>query len=129
MPESIDAISHFTEGGVDDFCQMYMRYPSGAQATLGCGFVGRGRSDRMVIHGTKASLWADIEFNQQGVNKFDIRTDSGKECFEINVRSNYCLEVEQLGRCILDGEKPHISEEFSIEVATVIERVLEKIGY
>lgn len=129
LPESIETISHFTEGGVDDFCQMYMRFANGASATLGCGFNARGRSDRMVVHGTKGSLWADIEFNQEGKNCFEIRTDSDVKKFEYDVKSNYSLEVEQLGRCILDGEKPYITEEFSMQVATVIEDVLKKIGY
>lgn len=129
MPESIDAISHFAESEVDDFCHMYFQYPSGAMATLGCGFVARERSERIVIHGDKASLWADIAFNQEGLCAFDIRSDEGSEHFEYNVKSNYALEVEQLGRCIADGEKPHVSEEFSLAVCDIIDRVLEKINY
>lgn len=129
LPKSIETVSHFTDKGVDDFCQMYMRYSCGASATLGCGFVARGRSDRMVIHGSRGSIWADIEFNQEGKNCFEIRTDSDVKKFEYNVKSNYSLEVEQLGRCILEGENPYITEEFSIQVATVIENVLNKIGY
>lgn len=129
MPESIDAISHFDQSGVDDFCQMFFKYPSGAMATLGCGFVARGRSDRMVIHGDKASLWADIVFNQEGICTFDINSDEACEHFEYDVKINYALEVEQLGRCIAEGEKPHVSEEFSLTVCDIIDKVLEKINY
>lgn len=129
IPESIDTVSHLTDGGVDDFCQMYLRYPSGAQATLGCGFVARGRSDRMVIHGTKASLWADIVFNQEGKSTFEVRSDSDIRRYEYNVKINYALEVEQLGRCITEGEKTYVSEEFSMQVAEIIDQVLAKIGY
>lgn len=129
MPCSIETASHLTDGGVDDFCQMYLRYPSGAQATLGCGFVARGRSDRMVIHGDKATLWADIVFNQEGKSTFDVISDQETKHYEYDVKINYALEVEQLGRCILDGEQPHVSQEFSESVATIIDRVLEKIGY
>lgn len=129
LPESIETASHLTEGGVDDFCQMYLRYPNGAQATLGCGFVARGRSDRMVIHGETASLWADIVFNQEGICTFDINSDEACEHFEYDVKINYALEVEQLGRCIAEGEKPHVSEEFSLTVCDIIDKVLEKINY
>lgn len=129
MPESIDAIAHFAESGVDDFCQMLFQYPSGAMAALECGFIAGRRSDRMVIHGDKASLWADIAFNQQGICTFDIYSDERSEHFEYDVKSNYALEVEQLGRCIADGEKPHVSEEFSLAVCDIIDRVLEKIHY
>ena len=131
LPVKIDAISHFTEGdqAVDDFCQMFLEFENGAKATLGCGFIARGRSDRMVIHGDKGSLWADIVFNMEGKQHFEIRTDSSVESFDFDVKSNYALEVEQLGRAILEGEKPHISEDFSIKVATVIENTLDIIGY
>lgn len=129
LPESIETASHLTEGGVDDFCQMYLRYPNGAQATLGCGFVARGRSDRMVIHGSLASLWADIVFNQEGKSKFTVYNDFDIKEYEFDVKINYALEVEQLGRCILEGEQPRISEEFSTQVATIIDQVLKKIGY
>ena len=39
------------------------------------------------------------------------------------------LEVEQLGRCIENGEKPHVTEEFSIKNAKVLDMVLSQIGY
>lgn len=42
---------------------------------------------------------------------------------------NYSLEVAQLGRCISDGEKPHISEEFSIANAKILDSVLGAINY
>lgn len=128
LPCKTEAIGSFTPEGIDEFCQMYLQYAGGAKATLGCGFVARGRSDRMVIHGTKGSLWADIVFNQEGRNAFEVRTDTGVQAYEFNVKSNYSLEVEQLGRCILNGEKPYITEEFSLQVATVIEDVRKRLG-
>ena len=42
---------------------------------------------------------------------------------------NYRLEVEQLGRCILIGEEPHVSEEFSLMNARTLDQVLNAIGY
>lgn len=129
MPESIDAMGHLTEAGIDDFCQMYLRYQGGAQATLGCGFVARGRSDRMIIHGDRASLVADIVFNQEGLCCFDIISDEESRHFEFNVKSNYALEIEQMGRCIENGEQPHISRDFSMNVAKIISEVCKKIGY
>lgn len=128
-PEKISTISRFTERGVDDFCQMAFEYKNGAIATMGCGFNGDGRSDRMVIHGSKGKIWSDMYFNQPGLCTFDVIKGDDRKHYEFNVRSNYTLEVEQLGRCILKGEKPHISEEFSALVAECIDRVLEDIGY
>ncbi len=153
MPEHVEAIAHFTDGTetgkggqagnaqsensgvqngnerVDDFAQIYFRYKGGAMAAIGCGFTANGRSDRMVIHGDKGSLWADIVYNQEGKNVFEVRNGDGVKTFEMDVRSNYALEVEQLGNCIRGGEKPRISEDFSVNVAATIDRVLEYIGY
>ena len=42
---------------------------------------------------------------------------------------NYKLETEQLGRCIEKGEAPHVSEEFSIRNAKVLDVILDQIGY
>ena len=39
------------------------------------------------------------------------------------------LEVEQLGRCILTGEQPHVTEEFTLRNGRVLQTILEKIGY
>ena len=43
--------------------------------------------------------------------------------------NNYALESEQLSRCILTGEKPHVSKDFSLLVARVTDRILREIGY
>lgn len=128
-PEKITALSRFTDKGIDDFCQMSFEYKGGAIATLGCGFNGDGRSDRMVIHGEKGKILADMYFNQAGINTFDVITNEGRKHFEMDVRSNYTLEVEQLGRCILEGEKPFVSKDFSKLVADCIDRVLKEINY
>ena len=39
------------------------------------------------------------------------------------------LEVEQLGRCITDGETQHITPEFTVKNAELLDRVLKQIGY
>lgn len=130
LPNSIEAIGNFTEDEhVDDYCHMYLKFDGTAQASLGCGFNGMYRSDRMVFHGDKGSLWADIEFNQCGKLHYWILTDDGREDFYVDTTNNYQLEVEQLSKCVLGEETPRITEEFSVMVATVIEEVLKKIGY
>ena len=39
------------------------------------------------------------------------------------------LEVEQLGRCIAEGEKQHVTHEFTLMNARTLDRVLKAIGY
>ena len=55
--------------------------------------------------------------------------DGYKEEKTVMVPQNYRLEVEQLGRCITDGEKPFVTESFSVANARIIDRILEAIGY
>ena len=47
----------------------------------------------------------------------------------VEVPQNYRLEVEQLGRCITEGEKPAVTAEFTLANARTIDRILEAIGY
>ena len=47
----------------------------------------------------------------------------------VKTPDNYCLEAEQLGRCILDGATPAVSETFSVENASVVDRIMKAIGY
>jgi hypothetical protein len=37
--------------------------------------------------------------------------------------------VEQLGRCILNGESPFVTHEFTLKNARILEKVLNAIGY
>ena len=48
---------------------------------------------------------------------------------KVSVPHNYSLEIEQFSRCIMHGEKPHITSQFSIKNAELIDMVLEDIGY
>ena len=61
---------------------------------------------------------------------YRIQTFDGRdEVIEMEVPQNYRLEVEQLGRCITDGETPAVSEEFSLANARTIHHILKAIGY
>ena len=47
----------------------------------------------------------------------------------VTARQNYALETEQLGRCILSGETPYVSNEFTMMNSRVLDRLLREIGY
>lgn len=70
-----------------------------------------------------------MQFNAEGELTYYV--EKGTECKEVHVtaRDNYCLEVEQLGNCILKGEKPRVSHEFSLQNARVMDKILKEIGY
>lgn len=129
MPCQVRAMGGFMENGVDDFSAAYMVFPSGARASAEQGLCSPQRADRYYIYGTEGTLEAPIRFNQEGAFTYLIHKNGKTETFTSTVKSNYQLETEQFGRCILEGEKPWVSNEFSVEVAEVMDQILKEIGY
>lgn len=138
---SVNASAEFTDLGVDMLTTAQMRFKGGARAAftvgMNLGISSNSRFDRLYIHGSKGSIRSDVEYNQEGTLRYTIYTREGladgtpaggitREVFALQ---NYALEIEQLGRCILEGETPHITEEFSVKNAEVIDRVLAAVGY
>ena len=138
---AVNASAEFTDLGVDMLTTGQMRFKGGARAAftvgMNLGIGSNSRFDRLYIHGSKGSIRSDVEYNQEGTLRYTIYarggladgTPSGEITREVFVPQNYALEVAQLGRCILEGETPHITEEFSVKNAEVIDRVLAAIGY
>lgn len=129
MPDQVKAIGSFIDTGVDDFSAAYLSFPSGAKASAVQGMCSPKRGDRYFIYGTEGTIEAPIRFNQEGEVTYYIHKDGKTESFSASVKSNYQLETEQFGRCILEGEKPWVSNEFSVQVAEVMDQVLGEIGY
>ena len=131
--ESVRASAEFTDLGVDMLTTAQIRFAGGARAAFTVGMnLGAGsnsRFDRLFIHGSKGSIRSDVEYNQEGTLHYTIYTREGAQVREVFVPQNYALEVSQLGRCILEGETPHITEAFSVKNSEVIDRVLQAIGY
>jgi len=135
----IKAVSTFSEEGIDTHTLAILEYESGKKASFSTGMVletGKDRRiDRFEIQGTKGSIKGEIfEFNLSGemtyiINKFDEKEEVKYEVKKIIAPQNYMLEVEQFGRCISDGEKPFVTEEFSVKNAELIDRILDVINY
>ena len=129
-PEEIKARAFFSEGGVDLFASSLLRFPGGQVANLDCGMLpGIGRMDRLHILGTRGKISSPAEFNQCGEIPYTVIRDGVSVTKTVTVPNNYMLEVEQLSRCILTGEKPLVSKEFSLRAARVTDRILDAIGY
>ena len=130
---SVRASAEFTDLGVDMLTTALLHFTNGARASFTVGMnLGVGtnsRFDRLYIHGSKGAIRSDVEYNQEGTLRYEIRTAEGRTEREVFVPQNYSLEIEQLNRCILEGEKPHITEAFSVTNAELIDRVLREIGY
>ena len=87
------------------------------------------RIDRLQIHGTKGCIRSSTQFNEEGELSYTLYSEGKTEVKTVTARQNYALEVEQLGRCILNGEQPHVSHAFSIMNARLIDRILAAIHY
>ena len=70
-----------------------------------------------------------IPFNGAGELTYYLVTHSGREARTVSVPNNYMLEVEQMGKCIINGETPVVNNEFSLLNASVMDRALDSIGY
>ncbi len=132
-PEFVKADAEFSELGVDMMTAGIIRFANGARASFNVGMIlgenTNSRYDRLYIHGTKGSIRSEVEYNQAGELQYRIFTGEGVTERKVSAPQNYSLEVEQLGRCIMGGEKPFITPEFSIKNAELIDKVLKEIGY
>ena len=129
-PDSVRALARFTDRKIDLFTSALLTYEEGPMASLDCGMVlPKGRLDGFRIYGTLGEIESPMEYNQCGEIPYTITANGKKETKSVSTPNNYSLEVEQLSRCILFGEKPHVSKEFSLRVARVSDRILNEIGY
>lgn len=128
-PSMVKAFARFTHEQIDDFASAYMEFPSGCRTSIVTGMCSPQRSDRFFIHGSKGTIEAPIPFNACGRLSYDVVEGDKTTTYYVETPNNYKLEVEQLGRCISDGEDPYVSHEFSIRNARAIDQVLIEMGY
>ena len=132
-PEKVQAVAEFSDHGIDTLTTAILTFPGGKKAVLTSGMVLATdkdyRIDRLQIHGTGGSIKSTVQFNQCGELTYTLWTPEGETVKTVKTPHNYRLEVEQLGRCILEGEKPHITKEFSVTNSRVLEQILEAIHY
>ncbi|MCR5080670.1 MAG: Gfo/Idh/MocA family oxidoreductase [Treponema sp.] len=131
--ESVKACAEFSDRGVDNLTTGFVRFKNGARASFNTGMIfgnsSNSRFDRLYIHGTKGSIRSDVEYNQAGSLSYEIFTQDGVIQRKLEVPQNYSLEIEELGRCILDGDTPFVSPDFSIKNAKLMDAVLQEIGF
>ncbi len=132
-PEKVQAVGSFSERNIDTYATGILTFKNGARANFACGMLlatdQDKRIDRFQIHGTKGYIASEVQFNQAGKLSYTLCVDGEKQVKTVDAPQNYRLEVEQLGRCITDGEKPHVSHEFTLMNMRTIERILKEIGY
>lgn len=132
-PEAVTALGDFTEKDIDAFATALFKYKNGARASLTCGMVfdkdHPARMDRLYIRGKNGYIASDVGYNVDGELKYTLCLDGKCEERTVFAHHNYSLEAAQLSRCITDGEKTHVSKEFSIRNARCLDAILKAINY
>ena len=127
-PEFVKAVAEFTDLGVDNNTSGIIIFKNGARASFNVGMIlgenSNSRFDRLYIHGTKGSIRSDVEYNQAGEVSYKIFTNDGVIERKVSVPQNYSLEIENMSRCIMYGDKLHVTPDFSIKNAELIDKVL-----
>ena len=133
----VKAVAEFSDEAVDVNTAAIVRFKNGVRASFNIGMIlgqnTNSRFDRLYVHGTKGSIRSEVEYNQEGEVCYKIVENgwSDNKVIErkISVPHNYALELEQLNQCILGNAKPHITPEFSIKNAELLDKVFKEIGY
>ena len=132
-PVKVQAVAEFSDHGIDTYTSGLLTFADGKKATFVCAMVLATDKDRRIdclrIHGTLGDIYCDARFNQCGELSYKLTVGEVSTVKTVSTPHNYRLEVEQLGRCITDGEKPHVSEAFTMQNARLMEKILALIGY
>ncbi len=130
-PVYVKACSENNEEGVDIFTAGIMKFKNGVRASFNVGMMMGDevpcRWDRLYINGSKGSIRSEVEYNQQGSLTYRVRTEGKEVTKTVEARQNYLLEIEQMNRAIMGLEKQHVTPEFSIRNARLIDMVLKQV--
>lgn len=132
-PVKVQAVADFSEHGIDTYTSGLLTFSDGKKANFICAMVLATDKDRRIdclrIHGTLGDIYCNAQFNQSGNLQYTLTIGEETSTKTVVTPQNYRLEVEQLGRCITDGEKPHVSADFTMKNALLMEKILKKIDY
>jgi len=126
-PISILATGEIGENSsVDESSCIMMEFKDGLRAFSYCSLNSMDLSDYTIV-GDAGIIEVPVKFNSKGTLKIIIKKGNDIEEININCPDNYMLEVEQFGRCIINGEQPLVTLEDSYNNAKIIDQALNKI--
>lgn len=132
-PVKVQAVADFSDRGIDIYTSGLFTFADGKKATFICAMVLATDQDHRIdclrIHGTQGDIYCGARFNQCGELSYMLTVGDSSVVRTVSTPHNYCLEVEQFGRCIAGEELPRVSEDFTMRNALLMERILSVIGY
>ena len=128
VPDSVRAWAALTPEGTDENTGVVLGFPSGAVATVHCGFGGE-TAQRATITGAKGRIEVDrLFFRPYG---FTLVRDGEAEQISTPIRGNGMgYEAEEVMRCLRAGEteSPLIPLSDTLDVMRTLDTVREQIG-
>lgn len=122
------------EKGVDASNTALLFYEDGVQAVSYSSLNSYARGYYAVV-GEKGRIEVPCNYNCRNINKFTVTTEGTtnnveilnekKTEYTVMCPDNYMLEIEQFGRCILEGEKPLVSKEETLRNARILDMMFE----
>lgn len=128
-PEEVQAMAHYSDRGIDDCTNLCLTFSGNRKATAMCGMCSGQWGARFYLYGSDGTIEALFSPNEDGELHYTILKNGEKEVRTITTPDNYGLEVKQFGDCILSGERPLVSHEFTMRNARVLDRALQDMGY
>lgn len=126
-PVAVHAVGDIgSSSGVDVTSCILMDFGHGVMATSYCSFSTYGWSG-YTVSGDAGRIEVLVDYNDCGELPVKLYKNNTEETRIVSVPNNYMLEIEQFGRCILDGEKPLVTYDDSIGNADVIDQALAQI--
>lgn len=130
MPDEIIARGSIDkETDVDITSYTMLSFPSGCKAFSACAFETSFRAE-YTVQGSKGVIKVNDRYNKAGKRTVQLSLGEGKEfahTYDFNFETSYGLEVEDFGKCILNGVKPVISLDDSYRTAVLVDEVVKQL--
>lgn len=112
---------------VDESRLAFFTFPGPIDALSYSAFRAESRNEYTIVGGA-GLITVRPAYNAEGLVQIQIQSAGQPATITVECPNNYTLEIEQFGRCILNGEEPAVNAESSLRTARIMDAVLELIG-
>lgn len=131
-PVQVTGRGLYNDDGIDILTNSLLDFGDGLYAALRCGLIlgkpgSKSRIDAFDVCGSKGYIRSYVPFNESDELEYMLFRNEKASTVRVYAQQNYALEVEQFGRCILFGEQPLITPDFSIRNMELMDRIRDAI--